>query len=163
VAAEGATVAVQVWDRLEAQAGSGAMYAAFARHLGPAAAGLDGAYWALGDLELLGSLVEVAGLGVTGIRTRVGTARFGSAAEAVATELDATPLAARLDQDARRHVLEAGVAAMGPFVVAGGRVELPIRGHLVTAAAPGWARAARGRRMGQDPGEAATTWEPPWT
>ena len=29
------------------------------------------------------------------------------------------------------------VAAMGPFVVGGGRVELPIGGHLVTAAAPG--------------------------
>jgi len=128
VAAAGGTVAVQVWDRLEAQAGYGAMYDAFARHLGPEAADLDGAYWALGDLELLGSLFEAAGLTVTGTRTRVGTARFGSADEAVATELDATPLGARIDQDTRRRVLDAGVQAMGPFVVDGGRVELPIRG-----------------------------------
>lgn len=137
VAAAGGTVAVQVWDRLEAQAGYGTMYEAFARHLGPEAADLDGAYWALGDLELLGSLFEAAGLTVAGIRTRVGTARFGSAAEAVATELDATPLGARIDQDTRRRVLEDAAAAMGPFVVDGGRVELPIRGHLVTAVAPG--------------------------
>ena len=33
--------------------------------------------------------------------------------------------------------VDAGVAAMGPFVVDGGRVELPIGGHLVTAVAPG--------------------------
>jgi hypothetical protein len=54
----------------------------------------------------------------------------------VATELDATPLAAGIDQDTRRRVMDAGVAAMGPFVVGGGRVELSIGGHLVTAAAP---------------------------
>jgi hypothetical protein len=34
VARAGGTVAVQVWDRLEAQEGYGAMYDAFARHLG---------------------------------------------------------------------------------------------------------------------------------
>ena len=135
VAVAGGTVAVQVWDRLEAQAGYGVLYDAFARHLGPEAAALDGAYWALGDLELLGSLFEAAGLAVTGSRTRVGTARFGSAAEAVATELDATPLGARIDPDTRRRVLDAGIEAMGPFVVDGGRVELPIRGHLVTGTA----------------------------
>ena len=137
VAAAGGTVAVQVWDQLEAQAGYGSMYEAFARHLGPEAADLDRAYWALGDLVLLGSLFEAAGLTVTGTRTRVGTVRFGSAGEAVATELDATPLGASIDPDTRRRVLEDGAAAIGPFVVDGGRVELPIRGHLVTAVAPG--------------------------
>jgi SAM-dependent methyltransferase len=133
VAAAGGTVAVQVWNLLEAQEGYGAMYAAFARHLGPEAADLGGAYWALGDLELLGSLFEAAGLTVAGTRTRVGTARFGSAAEAVATEIEATPLAERVDRDTHRRILDAGVRAMAPFVVDGGRVELPIGGHLVTA------------------------------
>jgi SAM-dependent methyltransferase len=137
VAAAGGTVAVQVWDLLEAQEGYGAMYAAFARSLGPEAADLGGAYWALGDLELLGSLFEAAGLTVTGTRTRVGTARFGSAAEAVATEIEATPLAERVDPGTHRRILDAGVQAMAPFVVDGGRVELPIGGHLVTAVAPG--------------------------
>jgi SAM-dependent methyltransferase len=134
VAAAGWTVAVQVWDQLEAQAGYGALYAAFTRHLGPMAAELGGSFWALGDLELLGSLFEAAGLAVTGTRTRAGTARFPSAADAVTTELDASPLAAGIDQATRRRVLDAGIKAMGPFVVEGGRVELPIRGHLVVAA-----------------------------
>jgi len=137
VAAPGGTVAVQVWDLLEAQEGYGAMYRAFARHLGPEAGELGGAYWALGDLGLVGSLYEAAGLRVTGTRTRVGTARFPSAAEAVATEIDATPLATRIDRDTYRRILEAGTEAMRPFLVDGGRVELPIRGHLVTGVKPG--------------------------
>ena len=135
VAAPDGTVAVQVWDLLEAQEGYGAMYGAFARHLGPEVAELGDAYWALGDLELLGSLFEAAGLTVTGVRTRVGTVRFGSAAEAVATEIDATPLGARIDPRPRRRILDAGVEAMARFVVDGGRVGLPIGGHLVTASA----------------------------
>ena len=55
VATPGGTVAVQVWDQLEAQEGYAAMYAAFARHVGPEAGRLEGAIWALGDLELVGS------------------------------------------------------------------------------------------------------------
>jgi len=67
----------------------------------------------------------------------VGTVRFGSATEAVATEIEATPLAASIDPATHRRILDAGVEAMARFVVDGGRVELPIGGHLVTAAAPG--------------------------
>jgi ubiquinone/menaquinone biosynthesis C-methylase UbiE len=81
VATPGGTVAVQVWDQLEAQEGYGAMYGAFAADLGP----------------------------------------------------DATTLAHRVDQDTYRRMLEAGAEALRPFVVAGGRVELPIKGHLITA------------------------------
>ena len=43
----------------------------------------------------------------------------------------------RIDPDAYRRILEAGSEAMRPFVVDGGRVELPIQGHLVTVAKAG--------------------------
>ena len=134
VAAPGGTVAVQVWDRLEGQAGYGAMYEAFAEHLGPEATPLETSYWSLGDLDLMGSLFEAAGLRVTGARTRQSTVHFGSASEAVTTEIEATPLAQRIGQDTRRRLVEAASAAMRPFEVDGGRVELPIRGHLITGA-----------------------------
>jgi SAM-dependent methyltransferase len=137
VATDGGTVAVQVWDRLEAQAGFGAMYEAFTEHLGPAAAELESSYWVLGDLDLVGSLFEAARLRVTGTRTRVGIVRFDSAEEAVATEIQATPLAERIDPDSYQRILEAGAEAMRPFVVDGGQVELPIGGHLVTGAKAG--------------------------
>ena len=136
VARAGGTVAVQVWDQLEAQDGYGAMYDAFARHLGPEATQLENAYWALGDLDLLGSLFEAAGLEVTATRTRVGTVRFPSPTDAVATEIEATPLAERISKDTYDRLLESATAAMRPFVVDGGRVELPLKGHIVTATRP---------------------------
>jgi SAM-dependent methyltransferase len=136
VARSGGTVAVQVWDELEAQEGYGAMYDAFARHLGPEAAQLESAYWALGDLDLLGSLFEAAGLEITATRTRVGTVRFASATDAIATEIEATPLAERISKDTYDRLLEAATEAMRPFTVDGGRVELPIKGHLITATRP---------------------------
>jgi SAM-dependent methyltransferase len=137
VATPDGTVAVQVWDRLEAQEGFGAMYGAFAEHLGPEAMELESSYWVLGDLDLVGSLFEAAGLRVTGTRTRTGTVRFGSAEEAVRTEIEATPLAERISQETYRRLLETAGEAMAPFVVDGGRVELPIGGHLITAAKGG--------------------------
>ena len=133
VATLGGTVAAQVWDRLEAPEGYVAMYAAFAPHLGPEAGQLEGAIWALGDLDLVGSLFEAAGLRVAATRSRTGTARFPSALAAVTTELEATPLAQGIDERAYQRALRAGVEAVAPFVVDGGRVELPIRGHIVTA------------------------------
>jgi SAM-dependent methyltransferase len=137
VATAGGTVAVQVWDRLEAQAGFGPMYEAFSEHLGADALALEHSYWALGDLDLMGSLFEAAGLRVTGTRTRVGTVRYGSAGEAIATEIEATPLAERISQDTYRRLVETASEAMAPFVVEGGRVELPLKGHLITGAKTG--------------------------
>jgi SAM-dependent methyltransferase len=133
----GGTVAVQVWDRLEAQEGYGAMYGAFAEHLGPEAMELESSYWVLGDLDLVGSLFEAAGLRVTGTRTRAGTVRFGSAEEAVRTEIEATPLAERIGQESLRRLIETAGEALRPFTAAGGGVELPIGGHLITAAKGG--------------------------
>jgi SAM-dependent methyltransferase len=136
VVTAGGTVAVQVWDRLEAQAGFVPMYEAFSEHLGPAAMELENAYWALGDLDLVGSLFEAAGLRVTGTRTRVGTVRYDSASQAIATELEATPLGERVSQDAYRRILETAGQALRPFTVDGGRIELPLKGHLIVATKP---------------------------
>jgi SAM-dependent methyltransferase len=145
VATPGGTVAVQVWDRLEVQAGYGAMYDAFAEHLGPDGMELESSYWSLGDLDLMGSLFEAAGLRITGIRTRQSTVHYGSASEAVTTEIEATPLAERIGQDAYRRLLDAASEAMRPFEVDGGRVELPIRGHLITGARSGAGTGAEAR------------------
>jgi SAM-dependent methyltransferase len=137
VAAPGGTVAVQVWDLLEAQAGYGAMYEAFSEHLGPEGMQLESSYWSLGDLDLMGSLFEAAGLRVSGTETRVSTVHYGSAEEAVTTEIEATPLAQRIGQDTYRRLVPAASEAMRPFEVDGGRVELPIKGHLVTGVKAG--------------------------
>jgi ubiquinone/menaquinone biosynthesis C-methylase UbiE len=135
VAADGGTVAVQVWDRLEAQAGYRQFFEVVARHAGEAAVDLWSAYWALGDLELLAALFQAAGLRATTTRTRDGAVRFASTDELVRTEVEATPLGERIGPEVYARLLEDAGAALRRFVTAGGRVELPIRGHLVVARA----------------------------
>lgn len=61
-----------------------------ARHPGPEAISLLGAYWVHGDLDALAGRFEAAGLRITATRTRLGTVRFGSVDELVATEVDST-------------------------------------------------------------------------
>jgi ubiquinone/menaquinone biosynthesis C-methylase UbiE len=135
VAAAGGAVAVQVWDRLEAQAGYRPFFEVVARHAGQEAIDLWSAYWALGDLELLAALFEAAGLRVASTRTRDGAVRFASSDELVRTEVEATPLGERIGPEVYDRLLEDAGAALRRFVTADGRVELPIRGHLVVARA----------------------------
>ena len=135
LAVDGGTVAVQVWDRLEAQAGYRPFFEVVARHAGEDAIELWSAYWALGDLELLAALFQAAGLRVTTTRTHDGAVRFASTDELVRTEIEATPLGERIGPEVHARLLEDAGAALHRFVTAGGRVELPIRGHLVVARA----------------------------
>ena len=134
VATPGGTLAVQVWDRLEAQEGFGAIYGAFVEHLGPEAMELESSYWVLGDLDLVGSLFEAAGLRVAGHpdprrHRQVRLGRRGG------RDRGRGDPAGRADRPGvlPPH-LEAAGEALRPYTVAGGRIELPIRGHLITAA-----------------------------
>ena len=43
-------------------------------------------------------------------------------------------LVATIGQESLRRLIETAGEALRPFTVAGGGVELPIRGHLITAA-----------------------------
>ena len=133
VTAPGGTVAVQVWDRLEAQEGYGPLTDVLLRHGGPEVLDLEHSYWALGDLEQVTGLFEAAGLREVAATTRTGTVRTPTADDLVRTEIEATPLAERLDPAAERAILADAREALRPFTTADGRLELPIRGHLIVA------------------------------
>lgn len=133
VATEGGTVAVQVWASLDSQPGYGLFIDVAARHAGPEAIDLLGAYWVLGDLDLVAALFEAADLEITATRTRVGTARFDSIDEFVKTEVESTPLIDRISDDVYRSVLEDSRAALESFVSEKGTAEIPIKGHVVSA------------------------------
>ena len=126
------TVAVQVWAALDAQPAYGPFVEAAARHAGPEAVNLLGAYWALGDVDLVASLLDAAGLEVTGCRSRTGTARFGSVDELVRTEVESTPLAERIDDEVYRRILEDAREVLRPFVTPTGEAPVPIAGHILT-------------------------------
>jgi ubiquinone/menaquinone biosynthesis C-methylase UbiE len=135
VAADGGTVAVQVWDRLEAQPGYQPFFEVVMRHAGEEAMDLWSSYWALGDLELVAALFEAAGMEVTATSTREGAVRSASTDELVRTEVEATPLGERIDPEVYARLLEDARAALRRFVTADGGIDLPIRGHLVVARA----------------------------
>ena len=132
----GGTVAVQVWGSLASQPAYGPFVEVAARHAGPDAVNLLGAYWALGDLDLVTALFEAAGLAVTGTRTRLGTARFDSIDQLVRTEVESTPLIERISDEVYRRILQDSREALESFVTAAGTAEIPIRGHIVVARKP---------------------------
>ncbi len=132
VTSEG-TVVVQVYASLASQPGYGPFVDVAARHAGPEAVNLLGTYWVHGDLDALARLFEAAGLQITATRTRLGTARFGSIDELVATEVESTPLRERISDAVYRRILEDARAALRQFRTDAGRVEVPLKGHLMTA------------------------------
>ncbi|MFI7482293.1 methyltransferase domain-containing protein [Kocuria sp. M1R5S2] len=135
VAVAGGTVAVQVWDELREQTAWTPFYGVVERHAGPDAVDLIGSYWRLGDLVELNEGLAGAGLRTLDTLTRTDTADFPSVEEFVATEVGGTPLRSRLTDEAYARILEGAEDALGPWRTAEGRLELPIRGHIVTARA----------------------------
>jgi SAM-dependent methyltransferase len=126
------TVAVQVYSSLSAQPGYGPFVEVAARHAGPEAVSLLSTYWIHGDVDELTRLFDSAGLEVTAIRTRLGTARFGSIEEMVRIEVESTPLVNRISDDTYRRIRADAEEALAQFRTDGG-VEVPVEGHLVTA------------------------------
>ncbi|MGH7856993.1 MAG: ubiquinone/menaquinone biosynthesis methyltransferase UbiE, partial [Candidatus Binatia bacterium] len=104
-----------------------------ARHAGPVAVPLLSAYWACGNLDELTALVESAGLHVASTRTRLGTAKFESVDDFVATEVKSTPLAERIGDEVYGRILGDAREVLRRFTRPAGNVEIPLEGHLVAA------------------------------
>jgi hypothetical protein len=128
------TVGVQVWASREAQAGFKPFYEVVARHAGPDAVDLISAYWTMGDLDKLTALFEAAGLAITSMRTRTGAIRAPSIDQYVTTEIESTPLVERISDDVYRRIRADAHVALQPLVSETGGFQMPIVGHLLTAA-----------------------------
>jgi SAM-dependent methyltransferase len=131
----GGTVGVQVYSSLDAQPAYGPWISMVARHAGPDAMSLLSTYWVHGDLDALRGRFAAAGLRVTDVHTRLGTARWASIDEMVRIEIEGTPLRDRIDEAVYERILEESRDVLRPFVTAGG-AEVPIEGHLVVARTP---------------------------
>jgi len=124
-------VAVQVPGRLAASPGYRALAEVVARHAGREALDLLGAYFAVGEPEVLTHLVDAAGLRVEVFETWLGATRLDSVDTFLAVEL--LPLADRLDREVRDRIVEDCHTALAPFVDAAGAIAAPIEVHLVVA------------------------------
>jgi ubiquinone/menaquinone biosynthesis C-methylase UbiE len=133
VVRDGGTVAVQVWDRLEDQPAYRPFIDVAARHAGPDAIDLLGSYFARGDLHELTSLMRAASLKPMTARTEATTLHFDSVDELVTTEVQSTPLGDYLTDDVLSRIIEDSRDALRAFQRPDGRLDIPIRGHVVTA------------------------------
>ncbi len=97
---------------------------------------LLGAYWACGDRDALAADVAAAGLQLTGSRARAGTARFESVADFVATEIDATPLAERINASDRAKIVDGVAERLADHVRPGQPFEIPLVGNVISAQVP---------------------------
>ena len=127
------TVAIQAWDRLQDQPAYRPFIDAAARSAGPDATDLLGSYFSRGDLSELRDLLRVAGLWPTAIETLVTDLRFGSVEAFVLTEVRSTPLGERLTRDVLARMIEDARRALRSFTSPDGTLDVPIRGHVITA------------------------------
>jgi trans-aconitate methyltransferase len=127
----GGRVAVQVPGRLTGSPGYQALTDVVARHAGPEALDLLGAYFAVGEPDLLAGLFATAGLRVETFETWLGATRLASVEQFLAAEL--LPIAERVDADVRDRIAEECRTALAPFVDATGAIAAPIEVQLIVA------------------------------
>jgi ubiquinone/menaquinone biosynthesis C-methylase UbiE len=127
------TVAFSVPSRLDSQPAYAPFVQMAARHAGSEAIGLLGTYFASGDLDELRGLVEAAGLRIAATRTHRGTVRCPSVDAFVVTEVESTPLRARISDEVYARIREEARELLRPFTKPGGAAEIPLEGHVIAA------------------------------
>jgi SAM-dependent methyltransferase len=132
----GGVVALAVPASLDDQPAYGPFVEMAARVAGAEAVALLSAYWSCGDLDELGATVTRAGLDVIDVRTHSGTARFASAEELAVTEVEASPLAARLTPEQYTAIRTGSRQVLASFTGSDGALAAPLLGHLVAARVP---------------------------
>jgi ubiquinone/menaquinone biosynthesis C-methylase UbiE len=132
----GQSVAVMTPATLDTQPAWRPFVEAAARHAGPDAVRLLGTYWAAGNLDELTTMMTQAGLKLVSARTRIGTATFESIDSMISTEVESTPLAARLSSRAYSRIRTDARTALSAFQAPDGRALLPLVGHIVVGRRP---------------------------
>lgn len=131
VTTTGGTVALVVPASITDQPAYGRLVSVVADEAGDDAASLMDTYWSCGDLDELRALFDTAGLRVATCRTHLGTARFSTVDELVATEVEGSPLISRIDAATYARIRDRAQRALQPFVTDTGVVHAPLCGHIV--------------------------------
>jgi SAM-dependent methyltransferase len=133
VVRRGGVVAIQTYAALVDQPAY-QEFDAIVRRIAPGEAlDLLDTYWSMGDLAGLCAALQRAGLGIVETRTTVGTVRYGTVENLVATEIRGTPLADRLSESQIDQILAECAAILNPFISPEHGLEMPITSHLVAA------------------------------
>jgi ubiquinone/menaquinone biosynthesis C-methylase UbiE len=137
----GGTFAVQLWSALDRQIGVRPLAEAVARYAGQDAVDLIGTYFRLGDTGGFSDLCEAAGLQVTGVRSLPITLHAPSIDDYVTTEVESTPLIARISEATYRRIRDDARTGLAPFCTDSGELALPLEVYFVTARRRGTGRS----------------------
>jgi SAM-dependent methyltransferase len=131
VTGAGGRVAVQVPGRLTASPGYLAFVETVARHAPDEASDLLGAYFAVGEPDLLAELFDAARLRIDRFDTWLGATRLDSIRTFLTVEL--LPIAEKVDRAVLDRIAAECQTAMAPFLDPAGALTAPIEVHLITA------------------------------
>lgn len=134
VVVPGGVVAVQTYAPLAEQPAYGPFVDMVAEHAGPEARVLLSTYWSQGEVDGVLGLTSAAGMSLLEARSSLGVAVFPSAAAVADTEIQATPLAARITPETHALVLASTEELLRKYADESGLVRVPIRATLVAAA-----------------------------
>jgi SAM-dependent methyltransferase len=129
----GGRVAVQVWSSLDRQDAFRPLPDAVARHAGRDAVDLISTYFRLGDRDLLTGHVTRAGLRVTDVHSWPATVHAPSVDDYVTTEVESTPLRARISDDVYRRIREEARTGLARWSDENGALALPLEAYVVVA------------------------------
>jgi ubiquinone/menaquinone biosynthesis C-methylase UbiE len=129
----GGTLAVAVWDTLEATPGYAVVAALLEELFGAEAAQSIRVPYALGDKEKLTSLFTAAGIETITIQTITGTARFNSIDAWIYTDIKGWTLADVIDEAGYRRLKQIAPLRLNQFTQEDGSVAFPAPAHIVTA------------------------------
>lgn len=135
VARPGGTVAVLVPASIGEQPAYSELVRVVTEEAGPDAAALMRTYWARGDADDLRRWCTEAGLADVEVQTHVRPARFASVDEMVTTEVESTPLAARLDEATYARIRARARDALARFETPERTVAAPLAARVVTSRA----------------------------
>lgn len=136
VLSPGGMVAIQTYAGLDEQPAYGRFVETVARHLGDNARALLGTYWSKGDLMELRSLLEAAELEPLRIQSLLGHVRFPSLDAFVHAEIQATPLAARIDDSTYLAITGETRAVLSDYEQPDATVSLPICARFIAGSKP---------------------------
>ncbi|MEM7288429.1 MAG: methyltransferase domain-containing protein, partial [Actinomycetota bacterium] len=127
-------LAVLVPAAIEAQAAYGPFVDVVVRRTGEAARSMLSTYWNCGDIGAFAALATGAGWKHVAATTPVGVAHFGSIEAFVDTELDATPLGDRIEDDDRTAIVDELRPVLSQWLTDDG-LTIPFACNLVAGAA----------------------------
>lgn len=128
----GGSIAVAVWDTLEATPGYAAMAQILDELFGPEAARSLQAPYSLGDTQKLTSLFADAGMENLSVHTVSGKARFTSIEAWIYTDIKGWTLADIIDEEGYGRLRRHAPKKLSRFVLADGSVEFDAPAHIVT-------------------------------